>query len=284
MNYLKQYEYVSAIAEYGTITLAAEKLGIAQSALSRYLIKLEKGLGTTLFDRNIEPITLTQAGKCFLETGREMLALDREMKRQIHNLDGLGCIDIHLGIGITRAPYILPAVIKKFREFDKKTNIVVFELTTSEINRRLIKNELDFAISIYDDEIVSIQKIELLEEKILLCRKIGSKNNTPIYPGRGQALREIMQKVVEQNSVYSSNYIETQNTETAISLVKSDLGFTVVPSYFEEFSSGDGLEFIELDKTYDNRERKVSLMYRKDKILKEEEKLFIKCAKASLEK
>ena len=55
----KQIEYIIKIADEGSITRAAEKLFITQSALSQQLQKLEKELGAPLFVRNKSDWTLT---------------------------------------------------------------------------------------------------------------------------------------------------------------------------------------------------------------------------------
>lgn len=278
MNYLKQYEYIAAISDYKSITIAAERLGIAQSALSRYVKKLEQSLGVQLFSRTSEPITLTEAGHCFLETGRKMLALDQAMKLRIREIQMPEHSYIRIGIGITRGPYILPVILKQFRKQDDRTNILIFELTTEEIKRRLLKNELDIAISVFDTDSSRIQYVDLFKERILLCENSAAACNCPIYPGAGQFLRGIMDAIVADGIDDSKCYLEAQNTETAVAMVKAGLGFTVVPSYFEEFAFGDGLKYSELQNASASYERLVCLLYRNDKTLRKEERLFMQCA------
>lgn len=282
MNYLKQYEYVAAIAEFRSITIAADKLGIAQSALSRYVKRLEEDIGVQLLNRCSDPISLTPAGIYYLEIGRKMLALDQGLKLHIRDMLLSKWTTIRIGIAPSRAPYILPAIIELFRKEDNKTNIEIFELTTDEIKQRLLKNELDVAISVYDADSSHIEYVKLFSERILLCDNPKYPCNQPIFPGKGQPLREIMNRIIAHDTRYLGNYIEAQNTETAISLVKAGIGFTVVPSYYEEFSHGDGLRYSELPNSITLSDRIVSLLYIKDRTLKVEEKLFIKCAKLAL--
>ena len=71
----KQIEYIIKIADEGSITRAAEKLFITQSALSQQLQKLEKELGAPLFVRNKSDWTLTPEGKVYVENAREMLRI-----------------------------------------------------------------------------------------------------------------------------------------------------------------------------------------------------------------
>lgn len=281
MKYLKQYEYIAAIAEFRSITIAAERLGIAQSALSRYIKRLEGELGVQLLNRDVNPIALTQSGSYFLEIGRKMLALDQGMKLHIRDMQLAEHVTVRIGIGPSRAPYILPAILKLFRKHDNRTNVEIFELTTDEIKQRLLKNELDIAISVYDADSSHIEYTKLFNERILLCENSESPCNSPILPGQGQLLREVMNNIIARNN-YADNYIEVQNAETAFALVKEGLGFTVLPSFFELFSYGDGLRYSELPNSIANKERTVSLMHRKDKSLTEEELFFLQCAKKAL--
>ena len=61
------FKYVIAIAEEKSISAAARKLYITQPALTKHINKLEKRLGTELFERNSSPVTITAAGEIFLE-------------------------------------------------------------------------------------------------------------------------------------------------------------------------------------------------------------------------
>ena len=50
-------------AELGGMTQSAQHLGLTQSAVSQMIAKLEAGLGTSLFDRTIRPLALTDSGR-----------------------------------------------------------------------------------------------------------------------------------------------------------------------------------------------------------------------------
>lgn len=63
---LNQLHYFAAVAKTENITKAAQELFITQPALSRVILRLERELGTPLFDRNGGRITLNEHGKVFL--------------------------------------------------------------------------------------------------------------------------------------------------------------------------------------------------------------------------
>ncbi len=70
---LKQFKYFVEIVEAGSYSRAAEKLYVAQSALSRQVKELEDELRTQLLMRDSRHIELTPAGQLFFERGKRIL-------------------------------------------------------------------------------------------------------------------------------------------------------------------------------------------------------------------
>lgn len=74
MTSIRQLRYFVEIAEAGSFSAAAERLYIAQSALSRQIKELELHLGSALFERTARQPRLTAAGLAFLDRARRLLA------------------------------------------------------------------------------------------------------------------------------------------------------------------------------------------------------------------
>lgn len=70
---MKQLRYFVEIAEHGSFSVAAQRLFIAQSALSRQMKELESNLGTLLFERTARQPHLTHAGLAFLPRAKIIL-------------------------------------------------------------------------------------------------------------------------------------------------------------------------------------------------------------------
>ncbi|MEE4349972.1 MAG: LysR family transcriptional regulator, partial [Pacificimonas sp.] len=67
------------VAEVGSFTAAAERVGRGQSAISLQVKRLEDQLGVELLDRRTRQIGLTPAGERLIDQARQILALHRSL-------------------------------------------------------------------------------------------------------------------------------------------------------------------------------------------------------------
>lgn len=72
---IKDYKYIVEIAEQKNISKAAAALYITQSALTRFLQRVEEELGASLFFRQGNHLVLTEIGQCYVEKGRKSISL-----------------------------------------------------------------------------------------------------------------------------------------------------------------------------------------------------------------
>ena len=114
MDGLKTFEYILAVAETSSVSEAAESLGIAQSALSRYILKMEKEIGVEFFDRTTLPIVLTEAGRYYVEAGKKILDINRQLVKRIEDVKTHKNLEIRIGTGPSRAPALMPLILSSF--------------------------------------------------------------------------------------------------------------------------------------------------------------------------
>lgn len=296
MSQLKSYEYVIAIVEQGGISQAAEALHIAQPALSRYLKKLEADLETDLFDRSVIPIRLTEAGRLYVETGREILAAQRQLAKQLEELRlGRNAV-VRVGISPTRSPYLMPALIGAYHSLHPEGRVVIEEHNSAELHRLLSQGELDLMISWLDADTAAFACVPLFDEEIRLAVP-GSwhcstqdvmdvvRQRQMICVGKGLALWHLTHRLIE-NVGAKQPVIECQSIETALSFVKRGLGATLVPSYIGQFGSAEqnrALQFMDLptEQFPDSAayRRQICLFYRREQRLTQAERAFIACAR-----
>ena len=67
---IKHAQYMLTVLQEGNITNAAKKLYISQPSLSQMIKLVENNLGTPIFNRSTDPITLTYAGQRYMDAAR----------------------------------------------------------------------------------------------------------------------------------------------------------------------------------------------------------------------
>jgi len=141
-----QLRYFVAAAEEMGISRAAEKLRVSQPALSRQIGLLEDELGTELFQRSRQRISLTPAGRFFLPRARRILCDLESVAQQVGEQFGGGRRTLRLGfIGAFLDDLIAPAV-REFTRQNPRTQVSLFDLPPQGQLERLRAGELDAAI------------------------------------------------------------------------------------------------------------------------------------------
>lgn len=108
---LRELEYLTAIAKHGNISRAAEALYISQPTLSTFLHKLEKNVGTPLFERIGKGLVPTYAGTLYLGFAQEVLYREQQLQNDLYaaSLEQLG--RLRVGMHKKRTLYLVPAVL-----------------------------------------------------------------------------------------------------------------------------------------------------------------------------
>ena len=143
---VKDYRYIIEIADQEGISQAAEALCITQSALTKFLQRTEKELGITLFLRKNNRLVLTEAGRYYVEKGREIVKLDYEIEEGIAQIIENRENHIRIGCSVGREDYMIQNVIAPFMEKNPNVCVQILGGSTSTRLTMVEKNELDFAL------------------------------------------------------------------------------------------------------------------------------------------
>lgn len=103
-----------AVAEQGSISLAAKQLGVTPSSISKRLSKLEGKLNTTLLYRTTRGMNLTEAGKIYLKEIKEALEQVNRAERAVTEFANTPEGRITVSAGPSFARYVLVPAIAKF--------------------------------------------------------------------------------------------------------------------------------------------------------------------------
>lgn len=142
---LRHLKYFVATAESGQVSRAATLLSISQSSVTGAIRDLEAELGAELFQRSAHGMELTEAGREFLGSAREILEkLDEATKltRQHSTVTGV----ISLGATYTVIGYFLPYHLDRLAHLYPGMEIRLSELNRESIEEGLLSNRFDIAV------------------------------------------------------------------------------------------------------------------------------------------
>ena len=151
-----------AVADEKSFSTAAKHLFISQQSLSKQIAKIEEELGTPLFVRS-RPLVLTQDGKQFLQTAKEILQLKQQYEES-SSKSMSGAHYVHLGIEHTVARAILPHVLPRFLKDNPDTFVKLSEESPEVLQKTLSYDGVDLVIG-------SINNTPDTYETVPLCRK-----------------------------------------------------------------------------------------------------------------
>lgn len=83
----RHIEYVLTIAREGSITAASRKLYVSQPSLSQTIRLIERNLDAEIFNRRTEPISITPAGKMYIEAAQKVLAIEEALRKEIGRMN-----------------------------------------------------------------------------------------------------------------------------------------------------------------------------------------------------
>jgi LysR family nitrogen assimilation transcriptional regulator len=168
---LRQLQYFIEVSELESVTKAAERLHVAQPALSRHMRSLERDLGVRLFDRDGRGIVMTNAGLVFRDRVRLVL---RELDRARLEVKALsrspgGRIDFGMPLSVSQA--LTRVLVQRVHQELPGVALRVIDGWTGFIIEWLLRGRLDLGI-IYDHTLKSdVLRTEPLaaEEHFLIC-------------------------------------------------------------------------------------------------------------------
>ncbi len=164
---IHQLRYFVAIADEGNFSRAAAKVRVAQPSLSQQIRKLEAEIGQPLFDRLPRSVVLTEAGRCFIDYARQILASIGDARRSVDELKEAVTGKLAVGAIPTIAPYVLPELVVKFQKDYPEVTLDLVEDVTEGITRRIDAGELDVALASSCEPSPTLRRQSLGSEQLL---------------------------------------------------------------------------------------------------------------------
>lgn len=234
---LRRLHYFNELAKTGNFTKAASQLGIAQSALSTAIKKLEEQLELKLINRMERKMSLTPEGLVLLGHTRDILERVAQAETELQNLKGLAQGVVNFGASAMWATCYLPDVLQGFRLAYPGIQINIHEGGTATLSRMLLDGELDLALTRSDYEHEQIRQSPLTRDQIMACVPVthpfaARKSITmeefchqPLVLFKsGYFIREAVDRYCRTNKLQPAVQFETDLPELLKSMTRREMG------------------------------------------------------------
>ena len=241
---ITQLKYVLSVAEYQNFTVAAEHSFVTQPTLSMQIQKLEDELGVKIFNRSKKPIELTEVGKKIVEQAKVIVDESNRILDIVHQQKGYIGGQFKLGIIPTVMPTLLPMFLQNFTKKYPKVKLIIEELTTDEIIRKLTDGHIDAAIAATPLENEAIKERPLYYEPFVgfIPQNHRLFNNKYITADEleiedillledGHCFKNGILKLCRNHKIDNKKgfQLESGSFDTLIKLSKEGLGMTLLP-------------------------------------------------------
>ena len=143
---LHKLRIFATVARLGSFTRASEALHMTQPTVSQQIAVLESQIGTPLIERQSRRLRLTAAGEALLPYAEQLLALADTATAMTRAAAGLADRTLRLGIGPTLATYLLPQLLRRFRELHPQHHVYISVGNTGELLDMVAADTVDVVL------------------------------------------------------------------------------------------------------------------------------------------
>lgn len=244
-----QLEYLLAVANFGSFSVAAEHCFVTQPSLSMQIKSLEEELGVMLLDRSKKPVIPTKAGEAVIEQAREALKEYNSIKEVVSRIKGETSGRIRLGVIPTIAPYLLHKFIPDFIRRYPKVELEIRELQTEDIIDALHRDKIDAALvaggtcgngmleyELFDDRFYAYVSPEnpLYNKSNIRLEDIDMRDL--VLLSIGNCMRDqVLELCQARRGIPSRYYFESGSLDTLMRIVDCTNCVTVIPEMAVEY-------------------------------------------------
>jgi LysR family nitrogen assimilation transcriptional regulator len=232
------------IAEIGSITRAADLLGVAQPSLSQQILRLEDEIGGKLFQRSARGVTTTAAGDILQKHARQMLALAELAAEEIRRLNMEARAQVRLAMPSSISRSFAVPLAEAALEQEPSVSLRLQEGFSGAIRAMLQDGAADLGL-LYDVESLDQLSVRrLMREEAYL---IGPAGRLPeagadgavtleavrmlplILPGPGNGLRKLVDQEAQRLGLRLKVASEIDCLEHVVGMVAEGHGYSVLP-------------------------------------------------------
>jgi len=241
---IKDLEYFLSVAECGSFSKASAALGRPQPALSRHIRDLETALRVQLLYRNGRGVVMTDAGRCLLERGTEIVQRIAETQALVASYSGHYVSSAAIGMPPSLAGLLTTPLVHSLRTLNNDLQLRIVDAFNGDLLQGITSGSLDVAI-MYDVNAASCNNAEpILSQPLSLITnddalfgdyddvvEAKSLKTLPlILPSKRHGLRHIVENWAIKFGIPISTTMECDSYTSLLKLVADGVGCTILPA------------------------------------------------------
>lgn len=178
---IRQLRYFIAIAEEGSLSAAAQRVGVAQPSLSQHVLHLEQTLGVRLLERSPRGVTLTQSGALLLTHSRGIVAAMEDALREVRESGNEPRGEVTFGLPSSISMVLSVPLAETVRVELPKVRLRAMEAMSGFIESWLETRHIDLGM-LYD-----IDRLRHFTHRLLVTEELHFFSAPDAWPFRSRA-------------------------------------------------------------------------------------------------
>jgi DNA-binding transcriptional LysR family regulator len=166
---IENLRLIRDVAQQKSVSKAAKLNEISQSAASQQIQEVERELGASLFDRSTRPLTVTPAGKLYVEFCRDVLRRREELQTSLNNLkqelNGTVRVAAIYSVGLSEMAQIEERFSKRFPEAELRVSY----LRPERVYEAVEHDEADLGLMSYAESTREVVALPWREEEMVVA-------------------------------------------------------------------------------------------------------------------
>lgn len=283
---LRQLQFLTALADHGSFSRAAEACLVAQPTLSAAIKEIESLIGAPLVERSGRTSRLTAAGEIAVERARRVLAEAEDLVIMTRGAGTPLTGKFRLGAIPTIAPFILPDTVKQLRQRHPDLKLYLREDKTASLLAALHARTLDAALIALPWPTPGIDTQTLASEPFWLVYPEGHalENDKTLSPDSveedalllledGHCMRSHAMAVCPVPETKRADDLAATSLHTLVQMVAGGLGVSLIPEMAVKTGITSGIGVKATPFQGDAPGRDIAIAWRKGSLREEEARM-----------
>ncbi|HZJ84270.1 MAG TPA: selenium metabolism-associated LysR family transcriptional regulator [Syntrophomonadaceae bacterium] len=235
------------VVETQNLSKTAQEFGLSQPAITKQIQSLEDYYGVLLLERSGRSLKTTEAGNTLYQYSKDIIKLLDKTEKMMEEVSASRRGRLNLAASTIPGQYILPQVIKKFKDKFPNVSIGLNIGDTEDVFYQVAEREIDVGVVGGWIKNRKIEGFTWLEDELVLvvpenhkCAQLTSIkiseliNEKWVIRSKGSGTRQAVEEILDTNGIKIEDlhvYLEVGSTETVIASVESGMGISIVSKW-----------------------------------------------------